>query len=133
MIISATEIAQRLQQHDLVLLDVRLPEDFAAGHIPGAVNQCVFEVVFLPALERKGFSHDAPICVYGAGEDSHESRVAAEKLERAGFSQVLDFRGGLEAWMAEARPVERQGPSSTEPQIPDGVRPLNLSESNVTW
>src|SRR3954471_12159861 len=114
MIIDAPETAERLQRHDVVLLDVRLPEDFAVEHIPGAVNQCVFEVLFLQALGEKGIRQDASVCVYGAGADSHESQVAAEKLERAGFLQVLDFRGGLEAWIAEGRPVERQSPPPPE-------------------
>jgi rhodanese-related sulfurtransferase len=90
-IINVPELSERLKHGDIVLLDVRLPEDFVAGHIPGAVNQCVFEVVFLSALQEKGFSKDQPICVYGAAADSGESSVAAEKLKRAGFSQVLVF------------------------------------------
>lgn len=131
--INVSELSEALKRGGLVLLDVRLPEDFAAGHIPGALNQCVFEVVFLSELEAQGIHHDRPVCVYGAAADSRESSVAVEKLERAGFSQVLDFHGGFEAWMAEGRPVEQQAAPPHAPNIADGVHQLDLSESKVTW
>ncbi len=133
MIIDAPELAGRLSRRDVVLIDVRLADDFAAGHIPGALSQCVFEVVFLPELEAKGIHRDLAICVYGAAHDSHESAMAAEKLERAGFKQVLDFAGGLEAWVAAGHPIESQSPSPTAPAVPDGVRPFDLAESRVLW
>jgi polyisoprenoid-binding protein YceI len=97
------------------------------------VNQCVFEVAFLPELQARGLAADAPICVYGASGDSHESRVAAEKLRRAGFTRVSDFRGGMEAWIAGGQPVERQSPQPGAPAVADGPHALDLAESRVVW
>ncbi len=34
-------------------------------------------------------------CVYGCGPDTHDARMAAEKLARAGYGDVLEFRDGL--------------------------------------
>jgi rhodanese-related sulfurtransferase len=133
MTINTSELVERLKRKDLTLLDVRLPDDFQSFHLPGAVNQCVYEIAFLPDLEEKGIPKSQPICVYGAAEDSLESSMAAEKLERAGFSQVLDFRGGLEAWTAAGHEVVSEAAAPEPPKIADGAHPLNLNESTVTW
>jgi rhodanese-related sulfurtransferase len=133
MIVNASQLTELRGRGKVALIDVRLAEDYAAGHIPGAVNQCVFEVAFLPELQSKDIPKDAPVCVYGAGEDSHESRMAAEKLERAGFTQVHEFRGGLEAWTAAGHPMEQHSPAAPAPQIADGVHALDLAESKVVW
>ena len=132
-IINTSQLTERLARRDLTLVDVRLPEDFAAGHIPEAVNQCVFEVVYLPELEKQGMRKDHAVCVYGASEDSHESRMAAEKLERAGYTQVFEFRGGLEAWAAEGYPVVPHTAASAPAKIVDGTHTLDLAESKVVW
>ena len=133
MIVNASQLTEMRGRDNLALIDVRLAEDYAAGHIPDAVNQCVFEVAFLPELESKGIPKEAPVCVYGAGEDSHESRMAAEKLERAGFTRVFEFRGGLEAWIAAGHSVEQHSTAPPIPKIADGVHALDLAESKVVW
>jgi rhodanese-related sulfurtransferase len=133
MIVNASQLTELRGRGKLALIDVRLAEDYAAGHIPGAVNQCVFEIAFLPELQSRSIPKDAPVAVYGAGEDSHESRMAAEKLERAGFTQVHEFRGGLEAWTAAGNPVEQRSPAAPAPKIADGVHALDLAESKVVW
>jgi polyisoprenoid-binding protein YceI len=112
---------------------VRLPEDYAAGHIPGAVNQCVFEMAFLPELQARGIPLNSMMCAYGAAESSLESREAVKKLERAGYARVLDFRGGLEAWVAAGHPLEQQSAPPAPPQVADGVHALDLAESRVVW
>ncbi|RBP37710.1 rhodanese-related sulfurtransferase [Roseimicrobium gellanilyticum] len=123
----------RTQHPNLLLLDVRLPEDFAEGHLPGAVNQCVYEMVFLPELEKQQLAKDRPIAVYGAAESSLESQVAAEKLERAGFTNVFDFRGGLAAWVAYGLRLENVLPPAAPPAIRNGTHALDLTESRVVW
>ena len=75
----------------LVLLDVRLAEDFAAEHLRGAVNNCVFEVQFLERMKTIAPEWKTPICCYGIAEGSLESPVAAEKLLRAGYNTVFDL------------------------------------------
>lgn len=133
MKIDASRLIELQSGGGVTLVDVRLPEDFAAGHLPGAINQCVFEVACLKELEEKGISKHSPICVYGWSEDSHESRVAAEKLERAGYANVLEFRGGVDSWTAGGRPLEKQAAPPPAPKLNDGVQALDLSESHVVW
>jgi polyisoprenoid-binding protein YceI/rhodanese-related sulfurtransferase len=122
------------QVSEVILLDVRLAEDFAESHLPGAVNQCVFEVGFLAGLAEKGFSQDQPICVYGAAEDSYESRMAADKMKAAGYQHIHDFRGGLQRWQVDGKPVEGTGTASSQPGKPmNGKMNLDLMESKVIW
>ena len=64
------------------LVDVRLPEDFDAGHLSGSVNHCVFEMSFLDGLPDS-WGKDDDIRVVGSSPESTEARMAVEKLDRA--------------------------------------------------
>src|SRR5258708_35612304 len=69
---------------DLVLLDVRLPEDFAAEHLRGAVNNCVFEIQFLERMGHLAAGIETPICCYGCGGGRREACGRAAHQRRAG-------------------------------------------------
>lgn len=133
-LLDAAQLQQLLAQPaPPVLLDVRLEEDFQAAHLPGARNNCVFEVTFLDRMASLVPDRTAAVCVYGSATDSLESRVAAEKLHRAGYSQVHEFREGFLGWKASGRPVEEGKPLPARPIIADGVHNLNLEECRVEW
>jgi rhodanese-related sulfurtransferase len=117
----------------LMLLDVRLADDFAAEHLRGAVNNCVFEVQFLDRMKDVAPKRDQPICCYGTAEGSLESRVAAEKLQRAGYEVVFDLPSGLAGGAAAGLPTERTGPVPATPAAHDGEHALDLAESWVEW
>ncbi|MGI6517214.1 MAG: rhodanese-like domain-containing protein [Bacillota bacterium] len=84
------------------VLDVRRPEEFATGHLQGAVNIPVHElgkkINFLPQeMERQ-------IVVYcGSGV---RSMFAASALLILGYECVYNMRGGFSAWEAAGLPVE---------------------------
>jgi rhodanese-related sulfurtransferase len=83
-----------------VLLDVRTPEEVAAGKITGAQN-IVWDENFgdkLSSLEHK------PIFVYcGSGI---RSAKAAAVLKEKGYDQVYELEGGIKAWKEAGLPVE---------------------------
>ncbi len=116
-----------------VLVDVRLEEDYATGHLPTAKNNCVLEVVFLERMKSLAPDKTAPVCVYGAAGDSHEARMAAEKLTRAGYETVEEFRVGLEGWLKAGLSLENENAPETRPQILDGEYAIDLKESRVEW
>lgn len=134
-VIDAAELAPRLKENEApVLIDVRLPEDHAAGSIPGALANCVYEVAFLERMPDLAAKERA-VCVYGEDSESLESRVAAEKLVRHGYREVMDFRGGLAAWKAagfEVTPSSAMAAKDT-PEPRDGIHLLDLTESRVRW
>ena len=78
----------------LVILDVRTPEEFDAGHIPGAVNIDFYEVSFpndLHALDK-----DIPYAIYcRSGNRSGETIGMMEDL---GFVDVSELGGGIITW-----------------------------------
>ena len=128
------EFAEWQRAHsDLVLVDVRLPEDFAAMHLPGAVNNCVFEVDFVERMKVLALNLKGPVCCYGTAEGSVESRVAAEKLRRAGYQSVFDLTAGIAGCEAAGLPMDRQGPLPITPEPRDGTYAVDLAESWVEW
>ena len=79
----------------LVILDVRTPDEFAAGHIPGAVNIDFYELSFpddLDALDK-----DVPYAIYcRSGNRSGETIGLMEGL---GFVEVSELGGGIITWL----------------------------------
>lgn len=120
--------------HPPLLLDVRLDTAYAREHLPGAKNNCVFEVAFLDRLKEMAPDLERPVCVYGECSDSHESLMAAEKLGHAGYKEIFELRCGIEDWIAAGQPVERNE-AETASAVPSlqGEIPINLDESRIRW
>lgn len=89
----------RVDQLDTgVLLDVRSPNEYAAGHLPGAVNVPLDE---LPAIAARYAGQDVvTVCHSGA-----RSLSAARVLAAAG-ARVQSLAGGTEAWRQAGHPIE---------------------------
>jgi rhodanese-related sulfurtransferase len=115
------------------LVDVRLPEDFKAAHIPRAISNCVYEVAFRDRMQDIAPDHTRVVVVYGHDSESYEARIAAEKLSRAGYAQVYEYRHGLAGWPAAGGQIERRGTPAAEPQIADGTHPIDLAQSRIEW
>lgn len=117
-----------------VLLDARLAEDCDCATLPGACNNCVYEVAFCDRMAGLVPQLTTPVCVFGMAADSLESRMAAEKLCRMGYSQVYDFRDGTQGWKAAGFPlVEFAPPVSAPPPVADGVHSVDLAASRIRW
>jgi rhodanese-related sulfurtransferase len=132
--ITAPELqALRNREPAAVLLDVRLPEDHAAAHLPHALSACVFEIAFPGHVARLVPDKATPVVVYGAGAPSLESAEAAEKLRRLGYADVRDFRGGVLAWREARLPFKGGGTTVAALAPLEGERPVDLAESRVEW
>lgn len=118
---------------ETLLLDVRLEDDFACGHVPGALNNCVYEVAFADRLAPHLHLKEQPVCVYGQSDTSHEAAMAAEKLRRAGFTRVHVLQGGLQGWVDAGLPVEGQGSKPSHSTMPQGRKEIDLQESRLEW
>jgi rhodanese-related sulfurtransferase len=129
-IISTDALAQG---NGIALIDVRLADDFASAHLPGATSNCVFEVPFVERMKEIAPDPATSVVVYGAGPDSHESRMAAEKLLRAGYTNVKDYRDGLEGWIAAGHAIEGAGADAATAPAPSGRFQLDLAESKLEW
>ena len=70
-----------------VLLDVRTPEEYREGHIPGSQN------IPLQVIDTVTFDKDTPLFVYC--RSGARSRQAAARLQTAGYHRVTDLGGIL--------------------------------------
>jgi phage shock protein E len=88
---------------DTVVLDVRSPKEYAAGHIKGAVlidwNGKDFEQKAKALDKTKTYLVH---CAVGG-----RSAKASDKLDGWGFSKVVNLEGGIKAWEKAGKPVEK--------------------------
>ena len=79
-----------------VILDVRRPDEFAAGHIPGAVNLPNESI----GAERPGTLPDLGQQILIYCRSGNRSKQAAEKLAALGYTNIVEF-GGILDWPGE--------------------------------
>lgn len=89
--------ASQHETKDFVLLDVRTPVLFAAGHVPGALN---LPVRTISEQRMAEFPIDTLFVVYCAGPHCNGANKAALKLARLG-RPVKEMIGGLTGWIDE--------------------------------
>lgn len=82
-----------------LLLDVRTPEEFATGHISGAVN------IPLQSLQSRlsEVPNDMPVIVYC--RSGNRSAQASQILSQANYPTIFDM-GGIIDWTSQGLPVE---------------------------
>lgn len=103
--ITRSELARRLERgEDLVVIDVRPTEEYAARHLPGALS------VPLEELQRrvKELPKDKEIVAYCRGPYCAFSHAAVAILRKRGF-RARRLEEGLPEWAAEDLPVVREG------------------------
>lgn len=135
--INLDEARRFLQDHPGgVIVDVLTPEFHAQRHIPHSVGVCVFETAFQDKMKKVAPAKDTPLLLYGAG-DSMDSRMAAEKLLREGYTNIAYFEGGLEAWKKAALPLEGQdvdAPLEEDSPLPRFADyKLDVEKSSIHW
>ena len=85
-------------EKNYIILDVRRPDEYAEGHIPGAINVPNEEIGNSQIAELPDKSQ--LILVYC--RSGRRSREAAEKLVRLGYTNIVEF-GGILDWKGEIR------------------------------
>jgi phage shock protein E len=101
--VTPVELAARVERQDpdLVVLDVRSAEEFAAGHVPGARN--VAHDQLHTRLRELAADKDKDVVVYC--RSGRRAQHAAQVLRDAGFTRILHLEGDYPAWEA-SRKVE---------------------------
>ena len=89
-------VTMMAEETGYIILDVRRPDEFAAGHIPNAINVAnesigTNEIAELP-------DKDQLIMVYC--RSGRRSKEAAEKLAKLGYTNIVEF-GGILDWKGE--------------------------------
>ena len=92
--LTPAQFAEGLRQPGAVLVDVRRPDEFASGHLPGAVN---LEVT-APDFGQRVAALDKTKPTYVYCRSGARSATAAGQLTTAGFAQVSNLLGGVLDW-----------------------------------
>ena len=86
---------------DLVILDVRTPEEFADGHVEGATMLDFYRADFADELAK--LDRDVPYVLYC--RSGNRSGQTLELMRELGFSSVQDVDGGIVSWVEVGLPV----------------------------
>lgn len=89
-----SSLLRQVEEGSAQLLDVRTPEEFNRGAIPGALNLDIRSEDFTEQLED--LDKDKPVILYC--QSGFRSNKAAGILLSLGFTQVLDYKGGYSDW-----------------------------------
>jgi molybdopterin/thiamine biosynthesis adenylyltransferase/rhodanese-related sulfurtransferase len=106
--IDPNDVAARLDH--FTLLDVREPEEYEQGAVPGAVHVARGNLEF--SVEGRLPDKDAPIAVYCAG--GVRSAFATKTLQDLGYTDVVSIIGGFNKWKDEGLPWTTPRVLSTE-------------------
>ncbi|GAB3359901.1 MULTISPECIES: rhodanese-like domain-containing protein [Giesbergeria] len=102
--VSLDDAEQAIRDADL-LLDVREADEFAAGHLPGAIlvprGLLEFRLSSTPAMEPR----DLKIVLYC--KTSGRAALAARAMQEMGYLNVQSIAGGFDAWTAAAKPIAK--------------------------
>lgn len=90
-----------------LVVDVRNPDSFTAGHIPGAVNVPV-DNVSTRVRDIVSRAKGRPVVTYCSCINEHTSAIAAQTLAAAGVTRVSALVGGFPAWVAQGGTIERE-------------------------
>jgi rhodanese-related sulfurtransferase len=100
--VPAREVLARLKNGLITVLDVRPAEEYAAGHLPGAINVPVDRLEkYLSKLPKR-----KEVVAYCRGPYCLMSFEAVEKLRQRGF-KAQRLENGYPEWRAAGLPVER--------------------------
>lgn len=129
-LLTAAELKPLLDRPDVRLLDIRAPQDYAAGHIPGAVNTPYGayrgpadnagalrpESELTELLRQAGVDQHTHVIVAHAGNNQTDFGAAARvywTLKVGGLTRLSVLDGGTQGWQAAGGELETAAPSVT--------------------
>ncbi|MFZ4534817.1 rhodanese-like domain-containing protein [Propionivibrio sp.] len=99
------EIHDKMAIPDTLLVDVREPDEYQQGHLSGAENiprgLLEFKISNEPTLQNL----TRPIIVYC--KNSGRAALSVVAMQAMGFKNVVSLAGGIEAWVADDRAVDK--------------------------
>lgn len=102
--IPVAEAEAAIRDADL-LLDVREAEEFAAGHLPGAIHVSRGLLEFKLSGSPQLSSRDLSFVLYC--KTSGRAALAAVAMREMGYLNVKSISGGFDAWAAAGKPVHK--------------------------
>lgn len=109
--VPVSEAEQAIREAD-VLLDVREAEEYAAGHLPGAIHASRGMLEFKLSNSPELSSRDLKIVLYC--KTSGRAALAACALHDMGYLNVKSISGGFDAWANAGKPIAKPALPSFE-------------------
>lgn len=102
--VSVDEIKQRLDRgQKFLLVDVREDSEWDKDHLPGAVH--LGRGVIERDIEERVSDLNAPMVLYCGG--GYRSALAADNLQKMGYTNVLSMDGGIRGWREKGYPLTK--------------------------
>jgi rhodanese-related sulfurtransferase len=99
--VDPVEFSEVIAQPGVIILDVRTPEEFNAGHIANAININMADSKFSSEVSK--LDKNATVAVYC--RSANRSAVATKEMAELGFTDMYDMQGGIIDWEAAGGPV----------------------------
>jgi rhodanese-related sulfurtransferase len=105
-VLTPEEARAALSSGERLFVDARDPDEFATGHIPGALN--IPAELLATGLDDavSGLAKDKPMLLYCGGISCSKSRELAEAMKDMGFTALAVMPEGIEGWQAVGGPME---------------------------
>ena len=101
---TVADVKQRLDAGDkFVLVDVREDSEWSAGHATGAIH--LSKGIIERDVEAKVPDKGASLVLYCGG--GFRSALAADNLQKMGYTNVISMDGGWRGWTQAGMPIER--------------------------
>jgi rhodanese-related sulfurtransferase len=98
------EIKKRIDAGEkFILVDTREDLEWANGHVPGAIH--LGRGVIERDIEKTVPDHSAPVVLYCGG--GYRSALAADNLQKMGYTNVISMDGGWRGWTESGYPVAK--------------------------
>lgn len=99
----ASTLLQQVEQKEWLLIDVRSPQEYAQGHIPGALNMPHDRID--DYLAQLGDAKHKPIIVYC--QSGRRARMVMDTLRMQAFKDVSHLEGDMMGWRDAGMPINR--------------------------
>jgi rhodanese-related sulfurtransferase len=101
--VDAAEFKKAVDAKEGIVLDVRTPEEFTEGHIPGAMNVDYNGSDFKDKIAQLDKNQKYNVYCRSGKRSAASSQILVE----SGFKNVVNLNGGIMAWQAGNYPVEK--------------------------
>jgi len=112
--LDASQLEELTRKDDVLVIDVRGPDEWRRGHLPGAIH------IPLAALPDRIRELDASIPIVLQCKGGGRSSIATSYLQAHGVADVSNLAGGYEDWVNSGHPVDRDESAPVERARPKG-------------
>lgn len=102
--LGSKEFGELVLNKDVVLVDVRTPDEFVEGHIPNALNIDVTNSNFQENIDK--IERDQPVYIYC--RSGGRSGQAMSTMQEMGFTNLIELENGILEWNSETMPTTKE-------------------------